>query len=532
MSVSSADDSDVLIIGAGPTGLVLALWLVKLGVRVRIIDKTESPGTTSRALAVQARTLELYNQVGLADAVVERGRKAIAANLWVAGKKAARAVFGDMGADLSPFPFALIYPQDEHERLLIDHLSKAGVEVERRTELLGFEDSADLVRARLKFPNGEVETCVAAYIAGCDGAHSAVREVLGIGFPGGTYDHLFYVADVEASGAAMDGELHVGLDATDFLAVFPLKDEGRARLIGTVRDEAEDRHDKLSWDDVSQRVIEWMHIAVARVNWFSTYRVHHRVARHFRQGRAFLLGDAAHIHSPVGGQGMNTGIGDAVNLAWKLAAVLHGRASPSLLDSYEPERIAFARRLVATTDQAFTGVTSSGPIARLIRLHVVPALIPALFAIKAVRRFMFRTVSQTVVNYRGSSLSEGQAGPVHGGDRLPWVKTDRSRFDADNFAPLKSLDWQVHVYGEVNREIRTACEARKLPLHVFAWGPEAAQAGLQRNAVYVVRPDGYVALADAEGSVTALESYLEARKLASVRTATSPAAAVTVRGGE
>ena len=139
------------------------------------------------------------------------------------------------------------------------------------------------------------------------------------------------------------------------------------------------QHENLSWNDVSKRVIEWMRIDVKRVNWFSTYRVHHRVADHFRKGRAFLLGDAAHIHSPVGGQGMNTGIGDAVNLAWKLAAVLHGRADASLLDSYEPERIAFARRLVATTDQAFTGVTSSGAIARLVRLHVVPLLLPPAF---------------------------------------------------------------------------------------------------------------------------------------------------------
>ena len=146
-----------------------------------------------------------------------------------------------------------------------------------------------------------------------------------------------------------------------------------------MREEAEHQHENLSWNDVSKRVIEWIRIDVERVNWFSTYRVHHRVADHFRKGRAFLLGDAAHIHSPVGGQGMNTGIGDAVNLAWKLAAVLHGRANASLLDSYEPERIAFARRLVATTDRAFTGVTSPGAIARLMRLHIVPLLIPPLF---------------------------------------------------------------------------------------------------------------------------------------------------------
>jgi 2-polyprenyl-6-methoxyphenol hydroxylase-like FAD-dependent oxidoreductase len=506
--------ADVFIAGAGPTGLVLALWLTRLGVRVRIVDKTAEPGTTSRALAVQARTLELYSQIGVAEAVLKRGRTVVAANLWVAGKKAARAVFGDMGAGLSPFPYALIFPQDEHERLLIDCLSEAGVAVERRTELLGFEEADGRMLLRLKRPDGASEVCEAAYLAGCDGAHSAVREALKMGFPGGTYAHLFYVADVEASGDAMNGDVHVGLDKADFLAVFPLKEEGRARLVGTVREESGHESDRLAWNDVSRRVIEWMHIDVARVNWFSTYRVHHRVADHFRKGRAFLLGDAAHIHSPVGGQGMNTGIGDAVNLAWKLAAVLHERAKASLLDSYEPERIAFARRLVATTDQAFTGVTSSGPIARLIRLHIAPNLIRALFALKAVRRFMFRTVSQTGVNYRGSSLSEGRAGAVHGGDRLPWVQMDRNRGDADNFAPLRSLNWQVHVYGDAAPEIQAVCGVRKLPLHVFPWRRETGRAGLRRNAVYLVRPDGYVALADGEGSATVLTSYLDARKLA------------------
>jgi 2-polyprenyl-6-methoxyphenol hydroxylase-like FAD-dependent oxidoreductase len=513
MNAVSIRDPEVLIIGAGPTGLVLALWLTRLGVRLRIIDKTAEPGTTSRALAVQARTLELYGQMGLAEAVIERGRKTMAVNLWVAGKKTAHAVFGEMGAGLSPFPYALIFPQDEHERLLIDRLAEQGVQVERQTELQGFEEASGRVLARLKRLDAALETCEASYIAGCDGAHSTVRTAIGTGFPGGVYAHLFYVADVEASGATMNGELHVALDRTDFLAVFPLKGKGRARLIGTVREEAEQQHENLSWNDVSKRVIGWIRIDVERVNWFSTYHVHHRVADHFRKGRAFLLGDAAHIHSPVGGQGMNTGIGDAVNLAWKLAAVLRGRADGSLLDTYEPERIAFARRLVATTDQAFTGVTSSGALARLIRLHLVPLFIPFFFTLKTMRRFLFRMVSQTAVNYRGSSLSEGTTGTVHGGDRLPWVKTKVNGVESDNFAPLSALDWQVHVYGDAAPEIRTACDGRKLPLHVFPWHPEMSGAGLLHNAIYLVRPDGYVALADPIGSATALASYLNERKL-------------------
>jgi 2-polyprenyl-6-methoxyphenol hydroxylase-like FAD-dependent oxidoreductase len=496
--------------------LALALWLTRLGVRVRIVDKTSEPGTTSRALAVQARTLELYRQIGLADAVVSGGRKMVAVNLWATGRQVAHVVFGDMGANLSPFPYALIYPQDEHERLLIDRLADADVKVERQTELVGFEETATGVRARLKRADGVTNVCEAIYLAGCDGAHSAVREGLAIGFPGGTYNHLFYVADVDARGAVMNGELHGALDTTDFLIVFPMKAEGRARLVGTVRTDPERRHDDLSWDDVSRRVIEWLRIEVERVHWFSTYRVHHRVADRFRKGRTFLLGDAAHIHSPVGGQGMNTGIGDAVNLAWKLAAVVNGRADPSLLDSYEPERIAFARRLVATTDQAFKGVTSDGVIARRVRLNIVPAVAPMLFAFEAVRRFMFRTISQTAVHYRGSRLSEGRAGDVHGGDRLPWVPAHPD--DRDNFAPLASLDWQVHVYGDASRELQTACEGRKLPLHTFPWHREIARTGLRRNAVYLVRPDGYVALADPGGSGVAVISYLDAHKLAAAST--------------
>ena len=504
------DVLDVLIVGAGPTGLVLALWLTRLGIRVRIIDKTSEPGTTSRALAVQARTLELYRQIGLADAVVSRGRKMTTINLWKMGRQAAHVVFGEMGEDLSPYPFALIYPQDEHERLLIDRLAEAGVNVERKTELVSFEEMPDRVRARIRHADGDTSTCDATYLAGCDGAHSSVRERLAVRFTGGTYNHLFYVADVEARGAVMNGELHGALDRTDFLLVFPLKDEGRARLIGTVRADAAQNNDHLSWDDVSQRVIEWMHVDVQRVHWFSTYRVHHRVAERFRQGRAFLLGDAGHIHSPVGGQGMNTGIGDAVNLAWKIADVIHGRADAALLDSYESERIAFARRLVATTDQAFKAVTSDGPIARRVRLDIVPAVAPTVFSLKAARRFMFRTVSQIAIHYRGSSVSEGRAGAVHGGDRLPWVPPTGN--DRDNFAPLASLAWQVHVYGEAAAELEAVCHERKLPLHVFPWHQGMSRTGLQRDALYLVRPDGYVAFAHSGGEAMLLTEYLNTRK--------------------
>jgi 2-polyprenyl-6-methoxyphenol hydroxylase-like FAD-dependent oxidoreductase len=504
-------NAQVLIVGAGPTGLVLALWLTHLKVPVRLIDRAAEPGTTSRALAVQARTLELYGQIDLARTVVERGHRVRAVNLWVAGKRRASAPLGDLGAPLSPYPFALVFPQEEHERLLIERLAALGVVVERGYELASFEESGNEVRARLKRPDGGTESVAAAYIAGCDGAHSAVRTTLDIGFGGGTYDHLFYVADVQAAGAVVDGNIHVALDTTDFLAIFGLHSAGAVRLVGTVRAEAaRAAPEQLSWEDVSQRVMGWLPIEVGRVNWFSTYRVHHRVAEHFRRGRAFLLGDAAHIHSPVGGQGMNTGIGDAVNLAWKLAAVLQERAPESLLDSYEPERIAFAQRLVRTTDRAFSLVTSSSWSARLFRLQVFPRLVALLSPLRPMRRLLFRTVSQTAVSYRTSPLSAGRGGAVHGGDRLPWVPIAE---DVDNFVPLRSIGWQVHVYGTPNPAIESLCRERGLPLHAFPWGQPAHASGLERDALYLVRPDGYIGLSDPRADAAVLAAYLDTRGL-------------------
>src|SRR5438876_1184287 len=234
-SVWRMPDTEVLIAGAGPTGLILALWLTRLGARVRIIDKEAEPGTTSRALVVHARTLELYRQAGLAGALVDNGSRFTAANLWVRGKQVGRVAFGDMGAGISPYPYMLIFPQDQHERFLIDRLRELDVEVERPLQLAAFDDRSDRVIARLKRPDGSEEVCEAAYLAGCDGAHSAVREALGTGFPGGTYAHLFYVADAQASGPVMNRELHVALDEADFLAAFPMKGEERVRLIGSVR---------------------------------------------------------------------------------------------------------------------------------------------------------------------------------------------------------------------------------------------------------------------------------------------------------
>jgi 2-polyprenyl-6-methoxyphenol hydroxylase-like FAD-dependent oxidoreductase len=502
------ESAPVLIVGAGPTGLVLALWLTRLGIPVRIIDKNPAPGAESRALAVAARTLEFYDQIGLAESVVAGGVKVPRLNLWVRSEPAAQLPFGRMGEGKTAFPYMLIFPQDAHERLLTDALQRLGVTVERPVELLHFVQDQDGVQATLQHADGTEEQCAARYIAGCDGARSAVRETLGTGFPGALYAELFYVADITASGPAANGELHIELDDADFLAAFPMHGTGRVRLVGSVLKVAGHDPVHVTFDDVRARAEQQLQFSIEKVNWFSTYHVHHRVAAHFRSGRAFLLGDAAHIHSPVGGQGMNTGIGDAVNLAWKLADVLHRRAPETLLDSYEPERIAFARRLVATTDRVFTLATAHGPVARLVRTRIVPIAMPLLFRIARVRRFLFRTVSQIGITYRDVPLNAGAVGGVHGGDRLPWVETGAGKH---NFMALRSLCWQVHVYGSPACGVAEICARLGLPLEQFAWSPAMRQAGLAERAFYLVRPDGYVALAGS-GDGAALAAYWEARE--------------------
>jgi len=499
----------VLIVGAGPTGLVLALWLTKAGIAVRIIDKTAEPGTTSRALGVQARTLELYRQMGIADVALKEGVEVAGGNFWVDGKRVARLSLTDSGKGLSPFTGLMNYPQDAHERMLIAQLLALGVTVERRTELLRFYDEGAIVRATIKRADGTEEECEAFFLAGCDGAHSVVRTGLRIGFPGGTYDELFYVADADGTGVVADHEVHVDFSTADFLAVFPMRAEGRVRLIGAVvKTDAEQQ--RLTFADVSDQAIRDLKLEVQKVNWFSTYRVHHRVADSFRRGRAFILGDAAHVHSPVGAQGMNTGIGDAINLAWKLAAVINGEATLQLLDSFQPERIRFARRLVSTTDRAFTFVTKRGAFASFVRRTLLPIALPLIVGRKSARRLAFRTISQLGIEYRGSPLSVGKAGSVRGGDRLPWVPLSATE---DNFAPLASMAWQAHIYGAMRVSVRAICAELQLPLHVFPWSPAAKKAGLMQSAFYVVRPDGYVALADPHGGANGLRSYLAQRGL-------------------
>lgn len=494
----------VLIAGAGPTGLVLALQLVRRGIPVRIIDDAQGPGERSRAMVVQARTLEFYGQLGFADDLINDGIVVRDIHLRTSDKDArSREIVGlslnYLGSGISPYPFALAYPQDDHERFLTDRLAKSGTQVEWNSKLEGFTQGADGVDATISGPAGSSDLR-ASYLCGCDGAHSTVRQQLGVGFAGATYEQLFFVCDCRVA-SPFTTDLIVTLGERALVLLFPVRSTGMQRLIGLIPPGiAHPEH--ATFDTIRGGVEALLGTQIVEVNWFSIYRVHHRVAQRFRVERAFILGDAAHIHSPVGGQGMNTGIGDAVNLGWKLADVVRGRSHNAMLDSFEEERIAFARQLVATTDRAFTAIVRGGPIGTFTREWMMPWTIALATRLRFVRHAIFRTVSQTAIHYRNSMLSEGRAGGIRGGDRLPWVAS------CDNFGPLQSLDWQVHVFGAPSSGVEDLCKRFGIALQRFDWCADGGAAGFARNASYLVRPDGYVAVAANAEQTAALERYL------------------------
>jgi 2-polyprenyl-6-methoxyphenol hydroxylase-like FAD-dependent oxidoreductase len=473
---------EVLIAGAGPSGLLLALELCRHGVRPRIVDALPGPSPLSRALVMHARTLELLDRHGLTAAFVAEGEVVRGATLRRPGKELATVPLGRIGQGISPFPFLLLISQDQTERLLRTALTAQGIAVEWGTSLAGLTQNETGITAVLQTGNGPSEAIAPAFVAGCDGVHSAVRHALGIGFPGGTYEQLFYVADTLTTGlgepAGVGRVLTVSLAPRTFTAFFPMP-AGRTRIIGLLP--AGLARETATFADVQPALEAAERVQVRAVSWFSVYRVHHRVAQQFRQGRAFLVGDAGHVHSPVGGQGMNTGLGDAVNLGWKLAAALRPMAPPDLLATYEAERMPFAQQLIQTTDRAFTAATRPSAWATFVRTQLVPRLLPLALRLPWVQRLMFRTVSQTGISYPNSPLSQGRVGTVAGGMRLPWVAGPR-------YAALQVPGWHLLHVGPGSVAEGWAA-AQQLPATEVA--PAAGEAP---GTTYLVRPDGYIGL--------------------------------------
>ncbi len=503
-------NTDVLVVGAGPTGLMLACWLARLGIRPLVIDKKEGLTRESRALGVQARTLETYDMLGIVERALPQGVRVAAVNVLLKQHRVGRIKLGEIGNGLSPYPYLFVMGQDKTEYLLLEHYLEQGGQVQWETSLAGLKQDDEGVSAELRRADGYAETVRVQYVCGCDGAGSAVRQALGIDFPGGTYTQRFFVADVRGSFHKVKDELSIWLDNQGFLGFFPMPGQDYYRIVGIVPPNLVDRHD-LTFEDIRPEIERYSDMRVMETFWLSTYNVHHRVANAFRRSRVFLLGDAGHIHSPAGGQGMNTGLMDATNLGWKLAAVLKGEADERLLASYEPERMPFARLLVNTTDRVFAAATTSSPWVRMLRSTVVPAMFTMIGGLPQVRHALFGLVSQTRINYHDSPISRGAAGHVRAGDRLPWVKWGKDgNKDRSNYDSLRLLSPQIQVYGVVSPEVELwASQHPEFPLTRLPWTSEAARAGFQSGACYFLRPDGYVAYASADFNKEEFLAFLQ-----------------------
>lgn len=359
----------------------------------RIIDKAPAPSDRSKAFGIHARTLELFENIGIVDTVLKKGNICNGFDMYNCGKPLAHVIFDTLE---SKYPFFLILAQSDTERILNAHMKSHGIRVEREKELVGIERKDSRLTARLKLKDGSDEHVDCRYIIGCDGAHSASRHLLNLEFKGAPYPNYWLLADCDLDWSYPLHHLSVFIHPRGVTAYFPLY-SNRGRLMFELPDATIDEDlPEPTLEDVkmhmSEREIDYK--SVSDPNWLAYFKLHHRMVDKYGDGKVFLCGDAAHIHSPIGGQGMNTGIQDAHNLAWKLALVLRGKSSESLLDSYNAERYVVGKDVVGLTDMATRMIGIHNPILAAIRNEFVGTL----SKLNPVQEKILTTLSQIEIN--------------------------------------------------------------------------------------------------------------------------------------
>jgi 2-polyprenyl-6-methoxyphenol hydroxylase-like FAD-dependent oxidoreductase len=514
----------VIVNGAGPVGLTMACELARHGIDLRIFDKNAGPSPQSRALAIFPRTLEVFSTIGMLDEVLAEGQRLVAVSLYNDVRRLARMDFEHID---SPYPFAISLPQSRTERILEARLAALGVRVERAMELTAMEQGADGVRAGYRRPDGTQETVEASWLLGCDGAHSAVRHLMGMAFQGAQYEEEFLLADVKVESDLTPDEAHLFLAKEGLLAYFPFVG-GRGRIIADQRPGLKHEGDAPTIEEIKEIVRQrcFHRPDVSDLVWAAWFRISHRMVQRYGSGRVYLAGDAAHIHSPAGGQGMNTGIQDAFNLAWKLALVARGAVGRKLLESYEAERMPVARSVVNLTDRMTRAATAQHPAAQ----HLRDWLVPVLTGIPFVKETMAERMAEVSIDYRGSAWVENHGlGPVHAGDRAPdAVLYDRAaRAERRVFDLLKTPGFVLLVFEGYEGPPAGASIPRGLPGSVYRVtrpGQESEPGTLEdrdcrARTVYgagedgllvLIRPDGYVGYKG--GNAAALAGYLDRLK--------------------
>ncbi|HEV7422052.1 MAG TPA: FAD-dependent oxidoreductase [Mycobacterium sp.] len=477
--------TSVLVVGAGPTGLTAAIELSRLGVDVRIVDKATAPSTTSRALGVQARTVELLRPRGVGDEMLRLGNRVSATTLYAGGKRLAGIELHRMPSE---FNFILMLAQCETERLLTEQLGRQGVTVQRGVEFVSIDQDHAGAHVVLRDADGRVENVTASYVIAADGSHSAVRKSLGLGFEGRSLEQNYVLGDVHLAGAVPQDQLSIFLAPKGFLAVFPMGD-GRFRFMATDPNGVTGDAGEPGLDDIQRLYDRTAHIPAQLygLNWSSRFRISSRHMSTLRSGRVFFGGDAAHVHSPAGGQGMNAGIQDMINLGWKLAMVLRGCAHPDLLDTYQSDRLPVIRQLVAMTERATRVFNSTNPLAHALLVRLAPLVL----ARSAVQDKAAPRLGQIASSYRGRPITKGagRIGRLRAGDRVPDVHLAEGRL----YDLLDPCTVTLFVMADPGGAAPAYCEWSPVPIAVrhIAVSTELGSA----PGWLLVRPDGYLAAA-------------------------------------
>lgn len=521
-------DCDVLVVGAGPSGLMTAALLVRQGVRVCVVDANAGPATESRAFAVQARTIELFRGIGLADELLECGVVTTGIRFHIRGRHVGGLDFDRAKAATTPYQFILMAPQSEVEEVLLRDLARHGVTVRRGTRLTELRQSEEAVTAVLR-QDGKPRVVTAQYVVGADGAHSTVRQQLGISFDGDKYAQRYLLADCKVEWPLDHAHFRVFVNRDRIGLFLPLKGAETSRVMVTDFGEPGAAFDLATLQDELRKAMN-LPVTLSAPTWTSRYQVHLRGVDDYRRGRGFLVGDAAHIHSPAGGQGMNTGLHDAANLAWKLAAAVRGDAD--LLDTYSAERHPAGVRLLKFTDRLYRVAAGLRGVRAWLRDTAGPFLIGRMSAAPLPHRKAFHRLSQLSLGYRPSEINVNELlyslkGPLAGqrvpdarindheqmfdllqGYQLHVVALSRKHLTADEITAhataLDALGVSTHLVARIearqDRRVHRADSAQVFE-HYGLTEPDS-------QALYVIRPDGHVAWRCDELDVEACRRFL------------------------
>jgi 2-polyprenyl-6-methoxyphenol hydroxylase-like FAD-dependent oxidoreductase len=521
------NNEPVLIVGAGPTGMTAAMELSRLGIPVRLVEKTSKPATTSRAVGVQARTLELFEQRGLAAQLVERGNQGVAVSAYGGGKLVFRLEFKNID---SKYKYILFVSQAETEKTLRDALKKNGVKIEWDTTLVGFSQAehAEGITAILKHGDGSLESLTSSYLISAEGAHSTVRETLDLHFEGKSLDEQYALGDFYIDSELLDSDLHVFSSEHGFLGMFPMGNK-RYRLIASNPISKPSKNTEPSIEELQQLYDQRSPLPAKfhDMSWSSWFHINSRMIHQLRLNRIFLGGDSAHIHSPAGAQGMNTGIQDMIDLSWKLAMVLKGEAKDEILDTYATDRVPVIKNVLTKTEGLTKTIGEENPIFRSVFNHLAPWFVGTDF----IQQNSTERMSQLSLNYRESSISENHAGPgsLKAGDRVPDLAVSvlgvegstAQQMGASMLFKLMDPSKFTLFYSNITNPAKTHTDInnafsgwRQLirdhqiaPVH----GGEKAFKDYfgATSSILLVRPDGYVAFAGNEDTIPQLAKYCD-----------------------